>query len=331
MALKPDDRLRNYTIVKELGRGRFGITYLAKDQNNQSCVVKTISDNLIEEFIGEPSELKRLEDKIWQEAVKLGKCQHPHIVKIKDSFREGDRTYLIEEFIAGKNLEKLPKRLSESDALNYIKQIGLALICVHKNELIHRDVKPANIMIREGKSEAVLIDFGLARGFDHVVTTLKAATADGFAPLELYDPTAEQGPYTDVYSLAATLYFLLTGIVPPSAEKRSLVTRSREDLVDPKEVNSAISDRTNQAILKGLAIHPEDRSENIEEWFKLLSIQPNKDFSSLLKDPLFWTIAGVIAGFIVSILGIIPAWVPIFKPSSSPPEVNSTPVIEKQK
>jgi serine/threonine protein kinase len=328
MALKPGDQLRNYTIIKELGRGRFGITYLAKDSNNQNCVVKAISDHLIEQLTTEPKELERLQNKIWQEGLRLAQCQNPHIVKIKDSFQEGDRTYLIEEFIAGENLERLADNiLSESEALNYIRQIGAALICVHENNLIHRDVKPANIMIRAGKSEAVLIDFGLARGFDHVVTTLKASTADGFAPIELYDPNAEQGPYTDVYSLAATLYVLLTGIVPPSAEKRSLVTRSREELIDPKKLNPAISDRTNQAILRGLALHPEDRPQNIKEWFKLLSIQPNKDFSSLLKDPLFWTIVGGVA----AILGTVAAWVPIFKPSLPPPDSNSTPVIEKQK
>jgi serine/threonine protein kinase len=329
MAFKPGDRLRNYTIVKELGRGRFGITYLAKDQNNQNCVVKkTISDGLIEELSADPVELKRLEDKIWQEGLRLAQCQNPHIVKIKDSFREGDRTYLIEEFIAGDNLEHLPnKTLSESEALNYIRQIGGALICVHENNLIHRDVKPANIMIRAGKSEAVLIDFGLARGFDNVVTTVKASTADGFAPLELYNPTGKQGPYTDVYSLAATLYVLLTGVVPPSAIQRNATDEFRKELTAPKKLNPAISDRTNQAILKGLAIHAEDRSKNIEEWLKLLSIRPYPNISSLVKEPFFWVIVGTVA----AIVGAVGTWVPIFKTDSPSPSLNSTPVLEKQK
>lgn len=337
MALKSGDQFRNYKIVRELGRGRFGITYLAKDQNNQNCVVKTLSDDLIEELRTDPKELRRLEDKIWQEGVRLAKCQHPHIVKIIDSFRgEDGRPYLIEEFIAGDNLEDLPNQiLSESEALNYIRQVGEALICVHQHNLVHRDVKPANIMIRAGKSEAVLIDFGLAKGFDNFITTVKASTADGFAPIELYDPNNKHGPYTDVYSLAATLYVLLTRTLPPKAKDRSpeMPPEFRKELIAPKKLNPALSDRTNDAIIKGLAFLATERPQNMEEWLKLLSIRSYPNFSTLVKDTSFWGIvAGItgIAAVLVGIIGVIGTWIPLLKNNTPSPDVNSAPVQEKQ-
>ncbi|MEQ8538227.1 MAG: protein kinase [Coleofasciculus sp. D1-CHI-01] len=85
-----------YTIEKELGSGRFGITYLARDRTSQRCVVKTLSDTLLHQLT--PPELNRLQDKLWQEAVKLAQCKHPHIVRVKDSFKEGQQVCLVMEY-----------------------------------------------------------------------------------------------------------------------------------------------------------------------------------------------------------------------------------------
>ena len=337
MALKPGDQLRNYTIIKELGRGRFGITYLAKDQDNQSCVIKTISDNLIEQLSTDPKELQRLQEAIMQEAITLAKCQHPNIVKVgKDGiFIENDRFYLVEEFIAGENLENLPhKTLSESEALNYIRQIGDALICVHKNNLIHRDVKPANIMIRAGKSEAVLIDFGLAKGFDNPFTTVKSNDADNFSALELYYANFEKGPYTDVYSLSATLYFLLTGITPPSAvERGSNIEGKIFDVRPPKEINSTISQITNDAIIEGLALSPQSRPANIDQWLALLPKEQTEAEvapEAILSKPIDWQKWGVI----VTLLGVIVAAVPVILDlvkRDVPPTPATSPSVMEQK
>jgi eukaryotic-like serine/threonine-protein kinase len=109
-----------------------------------------------------------------------------------------------------------------SCAVPLIPQIGAALAEVHKHELAHRDVKPQNIMLRAGKSDAVLIDFGLIQKFDNPLTNVKPSSgSDGFAPLEMYLSNRPCGAYTDIYTLAATLYYLLVGKLPPKALDRN--------------------------------------------------------------------------------------------------------------
>lgn len=321
MAFQPGDKLKNgkYTIERELGKGRFGVTYLAKDAKEQKWVIKTLSDDLLNQLT--QPEIDRLQDKFWQEAVNLANCKHPHIVKIKEIFREGQLVCLVMEYIPGKDLAKLPTKIwSEAEILPYIRQIGEALQVVHENGLVHRDIKPDNIMIRspqaplnKGGEEAVLIDFGLAKGFDNPLTTVNSTSVDGFAPIELYDVNAERGAYTDVYSLAATLYFLLTKEVPPSAEKRS---RNQAKLVPPKQINSQISDKVDQAIREGMRLAPEERPQTMQEWLNLLGLK-----SAKVKLPnwntLDWLVAmGAIAAVIPVIVGFL-AWL---KPNSPPTE-----------
>jgi serine/threonine protein kinase len=223
------------------------------------------------------------------------------------------------EFIPGKDLAKLTTKIwSEAEALPYIRQIGEALQVVYNNELVHRDIKPDNIMIRDGKSEAVLIDFGLAKGFDNPLTTVNSTTVDGFAPMELYDVNAERGAYTDVYSLAATLYFLLTKEVPPSAEKRS---RNKAKLVPPKQINSQISDKVDEAIREGMRLAPEERPQTMQEWLNLLGLKSAKP-----KLPNWNTLEwlGAIAA-IATILGAIVTILAWLKPNSPPTENPPTP------
>jgi serine/threonine protein kinase len=248
---------------------------------------------------------------LWQEAVKLAQCKHPHIVRVKDSFKEGQQVCLVMEYIQGQDLTHA-NRLTEKEALHYIRQIGSALMVVHENNLVHRDVRPGNIIMRQGKREAVLIDFGLAVGFDHPLTTINPTTADGFTPLELYHVDAERGAYTDVYSLAATLYQLLTGEKPPSVRDRSL---GRAKLKPPQDVNPQMSDRTNQAILRGMALAPEERPQTMQEWLDLLGVVPQIPQPWRNWDLTIWlTIIGTIAGVLSMIAGFL-----ALKPQSAPP------------
>ncbi len=141
---------------------------------------------------------------------------------------------------------------------------------VHNNSLLHRDVKPTNIMLRSGKSEAVLIDFGIAREFTQNLTqTHTQMLSDGFAPIEQYDKRAKRGAYTDVYALAATLYSLLTGEVPTLAPLRA----AGMSLEPPKQINPSISDRVNQAILKGMEVNAGDRPQSMQEWLAFLGMR----------------------------------------------------------
>lgn len=158
----------------------------------------------------------------------------------------------------------------EAEALGYIQQIGEALTVVHENGILHRDVTPRNILVRNNKSEAVLIDFGISRDFTPNSTQTHTEYKTAFyAPLEQYNPRAKRGAFTDVYSLAATLYKVLTGKEPESAISRMM----GEPLAPPNKLNPNISDRVNKAILKGLELEAEKRPQSVKEWLSILEIK----------------------------------------------------------
>ena len=285
-----------YTIERILRKGRFGITYLATDQKGDRVVIKTPDADSLS-----PDELKRWQEKFVQEAFKLAKCTHPHIVRLlQDPFQEDGLWCIAMEYVDGVDLAHRAKNiLTEPEALKYIQQIGEALKVVHKNELIHRDIKPANIMIRNGA--AVLIDFGLARDVKSKklsVSDVEKEAAKGFTAPELYSQIVELGAYTDVYSLAATLYNLLTGKTPPSAKDR----QRHDTLVAPKGYNPQISDNINNAIIKGMNVSARDRPQSIDEWFNDIEFPTSTRKTKFTKENIsFWV--GV-AGFIVAVIAI---------------------------
>jgi len=281
MAWLSGQQLQNgkYTIEKKLGEGGFGITYRARDNNGDFVVIKTLND-----AIQKRADFAKFQQDFLNEAIKLAKCSHPHIVQIYEVIHENDLWCMVMEYIDGEDLGTLVENqgiLSESEALRYIQQIGSALTVVHDNGLLHRDIKPQNIMLRSGKSEAVLIDFGIAREFTPNLTkTHTKILSDGFAPIEQYDARAKRGAFTDVYALAATLYSVLTGELPTIAPMRAIGT----ELEEAKEINSSISDRVNHAIIKGMEIKPENRPQSITEFLYLLNVPivqtANINFSS---------------------------------------------------
>ncbi|WP_445637782.1 serine/threonine-protein kinase [Nostoc sp. DSM 114161] len=342
MAWVAGDRLQGgkYTIERELGRGRFGITYLVSNRNGDRFVIKTLNDDLLNSL--SQLERERLKTMFLREALKLQKCKHKYIVEVLDSFEEANCLCLVMEYVNEVSLADLrPPTLSEPDALRYIQQIGEALIVVHENELIHRDVHPGNILLRnrEGQLEAVLIDFGLALDFDHILTTSRTKeTSDGFTPPELYARGTITRAYSDIYSLAATLYKLLTGRTPVDAVKRKV---DGEHLVSPKEWNPQISEGTNRAILKGMQLDAKQRPQSMREWLDLLGLtaetpQPVPTVSSNTnsnwdKKIQFWTVVIAAIGVFIALLAAIPSWIPFIKPSpsSSPPSLSPSPSSSK--
>ncbi|WP_017293587.1 serine/threonine-protein kinase [Geminocystis herdmanii] len=256
-----------YVVDKVLGTGGSGITYRARDvQTGDIVAIKTLNPTIQ----AQPDFIKH-QERFIQEAFRLAKCSHAHVIQVDDVCQEGELWCMVMEYIDGGNLESLVKQkggLEEVEAIRYIYQIGSALSYIHKRGILHRDVKPANIMRRSQTNEAVLIDFGLARDFIEDKTQIHTnSRTEGFAPLEQYSRNAKRGAYTDVYALGATLYYILTLQIPFPAQFRT----QGINLIPPQQHNPKISDRTNLAILKSMELHSEHRPESIAEWLTMLT------------------------------------------------------------
>jgi Serine/threonine protein kinase len=275
-------KLKDYIIEKKIGSGGFGVTFLAHTKNHQKVVIKTLKKY---ERGNQQDEKNR--DDFFNEAIRLAKCNHPYIVRSKSPFFINDFPCLVMEYIEGQNLqdwlEDNRNFLSEAEAILYIKQIGDALKYIHsfKPILLHRDVNPKNIIRRvksENETEAILIDFGIARDVIDTEPEFTEFTTCGFAPIEQHYRDKPQGSYTDVYALAATLYFMLTKTVPSSAFKRVLnkAEKQEDDLLAPKTINPNISDEVNRAILSGMELFATFRPQSVQEWLDLLPKSTNK-------------------------------------------------------
>ncbi|MEL6128316.1 MAG: serine/threonine-protein kinase [Cyanobacteria bacterium J06628_4] len=257
-----------YVIEDELGRGGFGVTYRAiRHPLNQVVVIKTL--RWPENSLEKQQQLKQFQ----AEARRLAQCKHPNIVNVTDFFVEAERPYLVMDFIPGQPLSAMifPNRpLREQLALQYIRQIASALQKVHGQGLLHRDVKPQNVMI-DG-ANAILIDFGIARELANGQTqTHTNLVSEGYAPLEQYLPKARRSAASDVYGLAATLYAAVTGEVPVAS-----VLRSHQPLTPPRLLNPNLSPGVEQAILQGMALKLAQRPQSIGTWLNLLSAPPTK-------------------------------------------------------
>jgi serine/threonine protein kinase len=254
-----------YTLDAELGRGGFGITFKATHHYlNQVVVIKTLNEALRSDVAY--SDFQR---KFQDEARRLAICVHPNIVRVSDFFLEDGLSYMVMDYIPGETLEELvfPDRpLPQSTAIHYIRQIGSALRVVHQNGLLHRDIKPQNIILREGTQQVVLIDFGIAREFTPGSTqTHTSMISVGYAPIEQYLSQEKRSPATDVYGLAATLYSLLTATVPIAS-----ILRDRQPMPEPRGLRRNLSAATNEAVMRGMALEMQYRPAGIEEWLALL-------------------------------------------------------------
>ncbi|MEO0760187.1 MAG: serine/threonine-protein kinase, partial [Cyanobacteria bacterium J06648_16] len=158
--------------------------------------------------------LEELQQQFQDEARRLALCSHPNVVRVSDFFVEDQLPYMVMDYIPGRSLYDIvlpetgsPQPLSEAAAVNYVQQIGKALQAVHSKGLLHRDVKPQNIMVHQLTGEAVLIDFGIARELSQNPNkTHTSIVSEGYAPIEQYLPKAQRSAATDIYGLAATLY-----------------------------------------------------------------------------------------------------------------------------
>lgn len=282
--LNPGSLLRHntYRIERILGQGGFGITYLATDLALERYVA--IKEFFPKDFceresstshitIGTSSNIdlvSRLKTKFLKEARNIAKLDHPGIIKIHTAFEENNTAYYVMDYIEGANLSELIKQtgpLSEEKAVQYIKEVGDALDYIHKHNINHLDIKPANIMIRNKDNHPVLIDFGLSKQYDaegNQTSTTPTGISHGYAPLEQYKVggLSEFSPQTDVYSLAATLYYLISGTVPPHAT--DLI---ENELKFPSEVPHLIR----EPIAKAMSMKRQNRYSSVKDFISSIN------------------------------------------------------------
>ena len=264
-------KLKNgrYTIDEVLKRGRYSVTYAATSDQGNPIMIKAINDEAID-----PADLKELRERFNNEAFQLRGCRSRHIVKVEDSFEEDGIACIAMELIPGATLDKRnPRKMSEVEAVRYVRQVGEALGVLHLQNLLHRDVTPSNIILRShnGVNEAVLIDFGLVKDWEISRSmTMMANTITPFTAPELCDSDEKRGPYTDLYALGAVLYALITGENPPNQMQR----KPNERLKFPSGVDSKIE----AAIEKAMQLESGDRSASVAEWLEMLPTVPEPTF-----------------------------------------------------
>lgn len=253
-----------YTLDQELGRGGFGVTYRAIHHwLDQVVVIKTMNDALRQE-----QNFVNFQRQFQDEAKRLAMCVHPGIVRVNDFFVEEGLPYMVMDYIPGLTLAQVVAHspLPEAIAIAYIRQVGAALTAVHQLGLLHRDVKPQNLILRQGTEQVILIDFGTAREFSPGLTqTHTSMFSEGYAPIEQYLSQAKRTAAIDVYGLAATLYTLVTGQVPTAS-----ILRDRQPLPEARQFRPDLSPKTNQAILQGMALETHHRPATVQEWLALL-------------------------------------------------------------
>ncbi|NEP11655.1 MAG: serine/threonine protein kinase [Symploca sp. SIO2C1] len=301
-----------YIIENKLGEGGFGITYKALYVPlNQPVVIKTLNESLqndpeypkyVQRFINE-----------GQRVAKLSANPHPSIVRISNLFEENGLPCLVMDFIEGESLFDIVQRrkaLPENEALEYILQIGSALSVVHKAGLVHRDAHPNNIML-QSNGRAVLIDFGIAGETASSQRSSKIFANKAFAPYEqIYGRHTARKPTVDIYTLAASLYYAVTGQVPTSSLEQKLHNVS---LLPPQQHNQNLSDKLNRAILKGMKLEAKNRPQSMQEWLKLLEVaNRTMAVSPQAKARIipWWWLAGIFIIYTLTSLLFTLSWAP---------------------
>ena len=283
--LQPNTFLQGgkYRIERVLGQGGFGITYLALQValNRHVAIKEFFIENLCDRSVNESTIMGTISDscapmvdrykqKFLKEARIISELHHENIIIVYDVFEENGTAYYVMEYIDGGSLGSLLQqkgKLPENEAVNYITKIVDAVDYIHQRKINHFDIKPDNIMLRRDGTP-VLIDFGISKRYDNAgaaTTTTPVGISNGYAPIEQYsaDGVASFSPQTDIYSLGATLYKLVTGQTPPSAPARSGGAGF--------DIPTTLRQSTRNAIDGAMKINKDERIANAKQFLDTLA------------------------------------------------------------
>ncbi|MBW8381719.1 MAG: protein kinase, partial [Youngiibacter sp.] len=253
-----------YEIVEKIAQGGMSTVYKALDTKlNRYDAVKVLK----EEFTSN----REILDRFKQEANAVAFLSHPNIVNIYNVGSEDNIHYIVMEYVRGKTLKQVIRekgKLSNDEILDYSMQIGRALECAHNNNIIHRDIKPQNIMIT-GDNLVKVTDFGIAKHSDSNTITHSGKI---FGSAHYFSPEQARGNLTDrrsdIYSLGIVMFEMATGAVPFDAESPITIAlkHMQEDIKPPKTINPLLAEGLNRVILKATAKDPIARYQKIEEF-----------------------------------------------------------------
>lgn len=282
----PDGTILNgrYQIKRYLGQGGFGITYEGMDTLLGARVAikeyypkslaerhTSISLNVTITLKEDIPNYKAGLDSFLQEARNLAQfAGEESIVQVSDYFRANNTAYIVMEYVDGITISEYVKqkgRVPFEKCMEYMIPVMKALEIVHGHKMVHRDISPSNIMIRKNGG-IKLLDFGAARIVDSVSRSLSVIIRPGYTPIEQYSEKRPQGPYTDIFALCGTFYYMLTGRAPENLYDRMT---KRTELKRPSELGADISAAQELTLMKGLEINPEDRFQTIGELRDALS------------------------------------------------------------
>jgi serine/threonine protein kinase len=266
-----------YAIREIIGRGGMGSIYLAEDNRlpGRICAIKEVQQdpNLSDEL------RQQSRDQFYREASVLAQLDHPNLPKVSDFFSDDDRDYLVMDFVPGDDLKTLMdnarrngKYLSLEDVFTWADQLADALAYMHRQDppVVHRDIKPSNLKITPS-GLIKLVDFGLVKQMvpDEVtVTVIQGRGTALYTPLEQYGgDTGHTDSRSDIYAFGATLYHMVTNHPPLEAKQRFL---SPDALIPPRQLNKALTPPAEEAILWAMALHPDDRPQDIAAFRRAL-------------------------------------------------------------